>query len=138
MSSETGGWAWWWSHDGDAEDCHGPCASREEAIAEGSADDPDREFVTVLEARKGTLANRLPQAATIIEDMLERAHDEGDFGEDPSDRALDMKGCTKAAEAELDGFLRDWFTRHAALFPEPWVFAQTRNQETVPVVKEEE
>ena len=122
-------WQWWASRD-EEQYLVGPCASREEAI-EHALEDFDGEPFHIVEARKGSMIRWVPKAARIIEIMAESADDDGAFGEDDYCEPVGSAEAVSAAEADLDGLLAAWFSRHAAVFPEPWAFAATRNGEWV-------
>lgn len=127
MTSQAGNWTWWASRD-EEQYLVGPCGSREEAI-ERATEDFDGEAFHVVEARKGSMARWLPKADRIIEIMSEASDDDGAFGEDAYCELIGSPEAISAAEADLSAALADWFSRHAAIFPEPWVFAATRNGE---------
>ena len=105
-------------------------ATREETIAEGTAY-YDGETFSIIEGAKGTMKSFVPCVDRIIDMMIESADDDGAFGEDGFD---DMRGtpeAIKAAEHDLEAVMREWFDRHAAIFPEPWSFARTRSEEVI-------
>ena len=105
-------------------------STREETIAEGKAY-YDGDTFSIIEAVSGTMKSFVPCADRIIDMMIESADDDGAFGEDGFD---DMRGTPetiKAAEADLESVMREWFDRHAAIFPEPWSFARTRSEEVI-------
>lgn len=129
------GWGWYAARGDTAEACTiGPYDSREQVIATGRQDF-DGDAFTIIEARKGTLRQYMPDADRIIEIMLEQADDDGAFGDDGY--AGDNINDTTAAEADLNSALKDWFARHEGVFGKPWVFSETRNEETLPALPED-
>lgn len=100
--------------------------TREAVIASARRDYGTQDGFTICEARKGTMKPYLPTAESIIETLCENADDNSAFGEDS---AFDSWKGTAAAEEDLNATLAAWFDRHVASFPEPWVFAETRNEE---------
>lgn len=119
---------WYYSAGSDIEYCHLlTAATRDEAVEEAKTAGgfgPGDTF-TIVEARKSKIQ---PLAAElIIEQTLERAADEGLFGEDGDY----SDGPGVEAEAELDALLRAWADRHSSEFPQVWLFGDQRGEETI-------
>lgn len=119
-------WQWYAGHDGETYSL-GPEPTRDAILSVGR-DDYGGDAFYIVEATKGTMQEYLPSATDVIEMMQERADNDGAFGDD----YCEITGSVKAAEADLDQLLRDWYARHAAIFPTPWKFASSRNEEIIP------
>lgn len=121
-------WKWYASTDEETYTV-GPFDTREQVVAEARALF-DRRF-HIVEAIKGDVSSLMPNARQIIEGELERAADDGAFGEDG-----DYSLCGKPDEhvmafRELDAVLEAWFRNWRHLFPTPWTFSKTRNGEWI-------
>jgi len=121
-------WQWYAGGDGESYPV-GPEDSRE-AIIEAGRENYGEDAFYIIEAAKGSMEQYLPSAGDIIEQMCERADDNGAFGEDYCEITTD----TKEVEAKLDAVLKGWFDRHSIIFPTPWAFDSTRNAETIPAI----
>lgn len=126
-----GDWKWYASRD-EENYTVGHEDSREAVIAAGRVDF-DGDAFHILEARKGTMRQWLPSGSDITDQMFERASDDGAFGEDYGE-PLGSLEAQKAADDDLDAVLAAWFERHAAIFPTPWAFAESRNAEQIPAL----
>lgn len=130
MSEATPGWAWWAGRDEEWLTV-GPCATRDDAVAEAISDigEGEGDFV-VMEAVLHAISF---DAASIIDAAYERWSDDGDLfsldhdGPEPQGSAEDQK----AAETELQTFLDGWTDRWRRTFPTPNMFAASRNCETI-------
>lgn len=128
-ADSAGQWQWWASRN-EEQYLVGPCGTREEAI-QSATEDFDGEPFHIVEACKGSMAAFLPSGERLIEWMTEYADDNGAFGEDDYCELVGKPEAITAAEADATAVLTDWFTRHSAIFPEPWAFAATRNGEWI-------
>lgn len=120
---------WWAGRGAQPEDyTAGPFGTREEAIQVGRVDF-DGEGFTVIEARKGKFSP--PSADDLMGEWSERWGDD-DIGREDYPEFAGPAEAIKAAEADLDALLANWFERHRKIMPEPWCFAETRNEEFFP------
>jgi hypothetical protein len=120
-------WQWYWCDHVELERCHGPCDSREAAIAAGRAESDGAPFY-VVEAVREVL--RLPGGDRLIELIMDENEDLWDPDGDPPD----LCGTTdeiKAAEAALSQAVVDWFEKHGSVLPSGWLFAKTLNQKEI-------
>lgn len=118
--------AWYMGAGKDPESCHGPYATREDAIAEGRGYGHDNGF-TVMEADKAVPS--LPDADDLISEFLdnneELADPDGDcFGTDFKASREQEDELTAAVQLVF----RDWLDKHK-LWPTVWAFGAMRNQE---------
>lgn len=124
-----GEWKWYAGRDNENYTV-GPEDTRKAVIAAGRQDF-DGEAFHIIEARKGTMRPWLPSASDIVEQMFDRAYEDGAFGDDYGEPYGPLE-AQKAADDDLDALLAAWYERHADVFPTPWMFAESRNAETIP------
>lgn len=122
-------WGWWASRD-EENYTTGPEANREAVIALGRIDF-DGESFHIIEATQSDPGHLIPSASDLISSALERAADDGEFGEDGD---YDLSGKREEQEeafAELDAALSAWTAKWKRLLPRPWAFRSTRNGEWI-------
>lgn len=117
----------WW-HSTDEENFHGPCATREEAIAEGDESRADDEHLYICEANKQSPS--LPDGERFCEMFLDQNEDIG--GEDPFGEDFNPTPEQHAElTAELHKVFTAWMDKHK-LWPHVWTFRTIRNKECLP------
>lgn len=122
-------WGWWASRDEEIYNV-GPCATREQVIAQ-ARDYFDGEGFHIAEAIQASVQALMPQGSAIILDALEAAADEGFFGEDGD---YDLSGKPEehiVAFGALDAALATWVEDWGRLLPTNCKFDSTRNREFI-------
>jgi hypothetical protein len=124
-------WEWYWSHN--EEDYHGPCSSREEAIAEGRYECEAGESFYIAEACRGGLQNFIGD--NLLEWIDDRHYEMSDPDGDPISANI-QKAEWNDLQKRLDVASQEWakannINRHI------WAFRAMRNQETIPAASDE-
>jgi hypothetical protein len=121
----------WWAGRTDEWMTVGPCATREDAIAQGIVDfgKGEGDFI-VLEACQGRLQM---DAYTVLERFVDELADDNDLysSEHNSPEWEATPEQQKEATAEMQAFLDSWMDKWRNTFTTPQVFASTRNNETI-------
>jgi hypothetical protein len=130
VSAPTGAPEWRW-YGGDNDEFYnvGPCATREEAIAEARARYGADVRLYVVEGAPQAL--QPPDAEDVILHYLEGSAQDG-F--DAEHRECDREGGAdqvRAADEELQELLNGWLDRWRHTFATPNLFAACRNEEVI-------
>jgi hypothetical protein len=129
-SADEAGWQWYCSHDD--ENFQGPYDTRDEAVSVGRENWSGEAF-SIIEARKRDLRRYLPGPDQFIDEILERACDDDQFGDDTADLIGDQDRVA-AAKTALRAALAKWWDDHGAIFPDAWAFSETRNATWLPAL----
>jgi hypothetical protein len=119
----------WWASENEEWYSVGPCATREEAIAEARSRYGADVRLYVVEGAPQAL--QPPTAEEVILAYLEGSAQDG-F--DAEHRECDREGGTdqvKAADEELQELLNGWHSRWRHTFSTPNLFAQIRSEEVI-------
>lgn len=108
---------WWVGANDEFLNIGGPFDTREEAIAAGENDRPGEPFYICRAILKLWQA---PNAASVIDNWIEDCDDL--WFDDGFPGFSGPKDHEKAAEYDLQTVLNEWFSRHAAMLPEPNAF----------------
>jgi hypothetical protein len=117
---------WWAGSDEEYMNIGGPFDTREQAIEAGRADRCGEQFYILRAALESWAA---PDASWVVDQFVEDNIDafyEGDWpGFDGGEEAA------KAAEADLQKVLNDWFERHKGILPPTTAFDGTSDGEWI-------
>lgn len=120
------GWGWWAGTSDEFMNIGGPFATREEAI-EAGRDHQCGDPFWIVEARLAVWSP--PSAAAAMDEMADSSdelfYDDGFPGFDGGREA------EKAAEADLQSVLNEWFARHQHILPTPTAFDGCSKAETI-------
>lgn len=119
----------WWAGKSEEYFGLGPVATREDAIAEGRADDPGAGFF-IIEAAVHKVRF---SADRLIEDQFFENDDLFDCDHVEPDRL----GDHATADAELQVLLDGWVEKHRATFTQPNMFRASRNLEWIEPLPED-
>jgi hypothetical protein len=129
---ESADFQWYWAAGEQPETyTGGPEKSRDAAMSAALREFEAGEVFTLISATKGSFWSAIPSAAEILDLAAEKASDDDMFGEDGFDDYVGGAAAVKAAEADLNAVLKAWFDRHQAIFPTPWTFGETSNEELI-------
>lgn len=123
-----GNFFWWWAtgSDSEPETYNGPCATRDEAIAEARGNDGEELGFVIVEADRAVPSNEIFDVDYVME-RYEECNEEC-WGEDGMD--LDV---TNEQGRDLEKMLAEtfdaWFKKHG-IGRCGWCFETMRNQET--------
>jgi hypothetical protein len=121
---ETGDW--WVGTSDEFMNIGGPLLSREAAIEEGRGHQGGDPFWIC----RATLHTWAPPSAESVMDLMADQSDEYWF--DDGFPGFDGgKDAEKAAEADLQQVLNEWFARHLGIFPAPTAFAASSATEQI-------
>ena len=122
-------WMWWASRN-EEDYIVGPEPDRDAIIAL-ARNNFDGEPFHIVEAVLRDVATIFPSAIGFVEDVLERAADDGAFGEYGDYDLLGTADEREAAIAELDHAISGWVERWRHILPTPLEFAKVRSHEWV-------
>lgn len=119
-------WMWWASRN-EEDYIVGPEPDRDAIIAL-ARNNFDGEPFHIVEAVLRDVATIFPSAIRFVEDVLDRAADDGVFGECGD---YGLLGTAEEAIAELDHAISGWVERWRHILPTPLEFAKVRSHEWV-------
>ena len=123
-----GNFQWWWSLGADPESYHGPCETREEAMAEAQAGGGKEEGFTICEADRSVPTAHVFDAFQVFE-RYEECNEEC-WGYDGADVvATHEQKCD--LEQMLGDAFRAWFKKHG-IDQRAWRFDEHRCDEYFP------
>lgn len=122
-------WMWWASRNG-IDYIVGPEPDRDAIIALARNDFNGEPFHIVEAVLRG-VATIFPSAIEFVEDVLERAADDGAFREYRDYELLGTADEREAAIAELDHAISGWVEKWRHILPTPLEFAKVRSHEWV-------
>lgn len=119
-----GNFKWWYGHGKEPEIFYGPCDTRDEAVAQGEAE--NEHGFTICEADKATARPHFFDADWVMEQYGEA--NEECWGEDGPEFTV-SKEQERELELMLGDAFKEWLDKIGKAAPRVWAFGEIRNTE---------